>query len=176
MEPSPAVPTTPRAGARARALLVILGCVALDQGSKAVARALLDPNRPYSFLGDALRLVLVKNPGAFLGLGASLPPLVRDALFTWGVLALVLGAAWVAVVRMGSRRVTLGAALVAGGGLGNLWDRIASSGYVTDFLNLGLGDVRTGVFNVADLAIVGGAVLLLLPARRRHAPAPHDAS
>ncbi len=162
---------------RARALVVILLAVALDQLSKTIARALLEPNRRVSLLGDVFRLELVQNPGAFLSLGATLPPRVRGLVLTWGVLVLVLGAAWVAVVRPGARHVSLGAALVAGGGLGNLWDRIAANGYVTDFLNLGLGRLRTGVFNVADLAIVGGAVLLLWPARRAPPPAepPPDA-
>jgi signal peptidase II len=170
-------PARERALARARALLVIAAAVTLDQGTKIAARALLEPNRRVSFLGDVFRLELVQNPGAFLSLGATLPPRIRGLVLTWGVLALVLGAAWVAVARPGARHVSLGAALVAGGGLGNLWDRIAANGYVTDFLNLGLGRLRTGVFNVADLAIVGGAVILLWPTRAAPPaePPPPDA-
>lgn len=167
-----------RARARARAVVVIVAVVALDQLSKAVARALLAPRQPRSFLGDVFRLELVENPGAFLSLGATLPPRIRGAVLTWGVLLLVLGAAWVAVVRPGAGRLSLGAALIAGGGFGNLWDRIAADGLVTDFLNLGIGRLRTGVFNVADLAIVGGAVLLLWPVRHAAPPAepsPRDA-
>jgi signal peptidase II len=64
-------------------------------------------------------------------------------------------------------RQALGLALVAGGGLGNLVDRFRLRGYVIDFMNLGLGPVRTGVFNVADVAIVAGVILLVLPGRRR---------
>lgn len=157
---------------RALALLVIGAAVALDQLTKLAARAALDPGRRRSFLGDLFRLELVQNPGAFLSLGATLPPRIRGVILTWGVLALVLGAAWAAVVRPGAGHVSLGAALVAGGGLGNLWDRLAADGYVTDFLNLGIGRLRTGVFNVADLAIVGGAVLLLVPSRPRPSRAP----
>lgn len=164
-----------RARTRARALLVIVAVVAIDQLTKTAARALLPPRQPISFLGDVFRLELVQNPGAFLSLGATLPPWIRGVVLTWGVLALVLGAAWVAVVRPGAGRLSLGAALIAGGGLGNLWDRFAADGLVTDFLNLGIGRlVRTGVFNVADLAIVGGAVLLLWPVR--HAPPPAEPS
>jgi len=163
-----------RARARGRALIVIGAAVALDQLTKVAARALLDPGRRSSYLGDVFRLELVQNPGAFLSLGATLPPRIRGVVLTWGVLLLVLGAAWAAVVRPGPGRLSLGAALIAGGGLGNLWDRIAANGYVTDFLNLGIGRLRTGVFNVADLAIVGGAVLLLWPVR--HAPPPAEPS
>jgi signal peptidase II len=55
--------------------------------------------------------------------------------------------------------------LLVAGGLGNLVDRITRQGAVTDFLNIGVGQVRTGVFNVADLAIVLGVALLILSSR-----------
>ncbi len=156
------------------ALGVMAAAVALDQLTKAAARAWLEPGVRQSFLGDVFRLELVRNAGAFLSLGASLPPSVRSAVFTWGVAVLVAGAAWVALLRARSRGVAVGAALVAGGGLGNLWDRVTAHGLVVDFMNLGLGTLRTGVFNVADLAIVGGAlVLLLLPGSRVGEP-PED--
>ncbi len=155
-----------RAALLALAIMVLV--IALDQLTKAAARAWLVPGVRHSWLGDVFRLELVRNPGAFLSLGASLPPAVRSAVFTWGVAVLVAGAAWVALFRARSTAVTVGAALVAGGGLGNLWDRLTASGLVVDFMNLGLGRLRTGVFNVADLAIVGGALtLVLLPARPR---------
>jgi signal peptidase II len=50
---------------------------------------------------------------------------------------------------------------LAGGGLGNLIDRITNEGRVVDFVSLGLGPVRTGFFNVADVAVLAGAMLLL---------------
>lgn len=163
---------------RAWALSAIVASVALDQLSKTIARAALDPGRRHSFLADVFRLELVQNPGAFLSIGANLPTRIREVVLTWGVLLLVLGAAWAALVRPATRHASLGAALIAGGGLGNLWDRIAANGLVTDFLNVGIGTLRTGVFNVADLAIVGGAVLLLWPVRHRPPaePPPGDAS
>jgi signal peptidase II len=49
---------------------------------------------------------------------------------------------------------------ILAGGLGNLIDRVTNHGQVTDFLNLGIGSLRTGIFNVADVAITGGALLL----------------
>jgi signal peptidase II len=64
---------------------------------------------------------------------------------------------------------------IAGGGLGNLIDRLAFDGRVRDFLNLGIGGLRTGVFNAADLSIVIGCLILaarafLPPAARPHPP------
>lgn len=157
---------------RVAAFLVIVAGVALDQATKALARGLLEEGRRLSFLGDALRLELARNPGAFLGLGANLPPGVR-ALLTWGVLLVAAGAAWVALFRPGALAAAVGAALVAAGGFGNVWDRLTAGGLVTDFMNLGLGRLRTGIFNVADVAIMAGVVLLLLPqgtGKRRRAP------
>jgi signal peptidase II len=59
---------------------------------------------------------------------------------------------------------------IVGGGLGNLWDRI-QLGVVRDFMNVGIGSLRTGIFNVADMAITfGGIALLLLPLLRRRVP------
>jgi signal peptidase II len=59
--------------------------------------------------------------------------------------------------------------LVAGGGISNLIDRFLYDGRVTDFLNVGIGSLRTGIFNLADMAILAGALLLIL---RRGAPTP----
>jgi signal peptidase II len=165
----------PRPRTAALGLAVMAAVVAVDQLSKAAARAWLVPGVRHAWLGDVFRLELVWNPGAFLSLGAGLSPAVRSAVFTWGVAVLVAGAAGVALFRARTRAVAVGAALVAGGGLGNLWDRIAAHGLVVDFMNLGLGRLRTGIFNVADLAIVGGAaVLLLLPGSPRPPAPPAD--
>ena len=65
--------------------------------------------------------------------------------------------------------VVVALALILSGGIGNLIDRIAYSGIVVDFMNMGLPWVsirgwepRTGIFNIADLAIVGGLLLMIL--------------
>jgi signal peptidase II len=58
-------------------------------------------------------------------------------------------------------------ALIAGGGLGNLYDRLTNTGRVVDFLMVGMGSLRTGIFNVADLAITFGVGLFVLAAIQR---------
>lgn len=55
--------------------------------------------------------------------------------------------------------------LICGGGIGNVLDRWICGGYVRDFLNLGIGPVRTGIFNVADAAMMAGCVLALFTSR-----------
>jgi signal peptidase II len=61
---------------------------------------------------------------------------------------------------------TVALSLIAGGGLSNLIDRIAYGGYVIDFLNIGLGGLRTGIFNIADVAIMVGAISLIVRSLR----------
>lgn len=143
--------------------VVLAGCVGCDQATKHVAASLLPEGERVSLLGGVVRLELARNAGAFLGMGSSLGQGARTAVFVWGTAALVLGALVVALRRRTPSSVALGAALVAGGGLGNLWDRVADGGLVTDFLNLGVGPLRTGIFNVADVAIMAGAVLVAWP-------------
>src|SRR5208283_5058245 len=125
--------------------------------------ALLAGGAAQSFLGDSLRLQLVQNPGAFLSLGASLPEHLRFALFTGAVGVLLLGLIAVSLFARPLRPWRcIALALVAGGGISNLIDRLIHDGRVTDFLNLGIGSLRTGIFNVADMAILFGALLLVL--------------
>ena len=151
-------------------VLITLGCcVGCDQVSKSAARALLTSGVTESLLSDSLRLQLVENPGSFLSLGASLPDHVRFALFTAAVAVLLIGLVCVALfARLGTTRI-IGLGLVAGGGISNLIDRLFYDGRVTDFLNVGIGSFRTGIFNVADMAILAGALLLFL---KRRPPRP----
>jgi signal peptidase II len=153
-------------------MLTLLGCVGCDQVSKSAARAWLASGARESFFGDSLRLQLVENPGSFLSLGASLPEHVRFTLFTAAVavLLLCLVSASLFAGRLGFWRC-IALALVAGGGTSNLIDRLIYGGRVTDFLNVGIGSFRTGIFNVADMAILLGVLLLVL--KRGAPPAPN---
>ncbi|MDT8306024.1 MAG: signal peptidase II, partial [Anaerolineae bacterium] len=112
---------------------------------------------------DTVRLHYSENSGAFLSAGAQLDESLRFAIFTVGV-ALILGA--LSLYLLLARGLTAGPAiamaLVVGGGLGNLVDRLLHDGAVVDFLNVGLGPLRTGIFNVADVFIVGGVLFLFV--------------
>jgi len=147
--------------------IIILLTVGCDQGTKALARSYLGQGNVVSLLGGILVMRYVENPGAFLSLGAWLPGPVRQALFIAFPIA-ILGALIVYVARKKDIRVLLGAgfSFVAGGGIGNLLDRVIHNGRVGDFLNIGLGSVRTGIFNVADLSIMLGCLLLIVDSAR----------
>lgn len=146
--------------------VILIGCVGCDQATKLVARDQLQAHAAMSFLGDTLRLQYAENPGAFLSLGASLPHRWGAAVFTVGGIVFVLATLLYAVVAFHSGQLrTVALALICGGGLGNLIDRVRFDGHVTDFLNIGVGSVRTGIFNVADMALMVGVVLFLLASR-----------
>ena len=143
--------------------LLMFSCVGCDQVSKSIVREHITLGDTQSFLGDTFRLTHAENPGAFLGAGASLPPGARVAVFQVGVTLIVAGLLGIALfARRLDGRSIVGFALLAASGLGNLIDRATQDGHVTDFLNLGVGSLRTGIFNVADVLGVIGVVLLVL--------------
>ena len=135
----------------------VVGC---DRVTKHLATEILGGGPVRSYLSDTVRLSYAENAGSFLGLGSELPHPVRFAVFVVAA-GLMLGVLVVCAVR---RRWTgaklLGAALMAGGGASNLADR-AIDGRVVDFLNVGMGPIRTGIFNIADMALVAGLAVLL---------------
>jgi signal peptidase II len=145
-------------------LAVLLACVGCDQGTKRVAQQHLRAHPGYSFLADSVRLQYAENPGAFLSLGSEFGPQARQALLVVGVGAVLLALALFALLKKQIGYAELIAyALLFSGGISNWFDRLARDGTVVDFMNLGLGPLRTGIFNVADLAIVAGIVLLAWP-------------
>jgi signal peptidase II len=143
--------------------------VALDLWTKAVFERAFSGEPTMHFLGDTVRVGFVLNSGVFLSLGHELEPQTRFWLFVVGVsgvLALLAGLT-LKDARFRAPEVAAVAAIV-GGGIGNLVDRV-QLGAVRDFLNLGIGPLRTGIFNVADVAITfGGIALILLPFLRKH--------
>lgn len=156
-------------GSRLGMVAVALFCVGCDQASKRVAAEILKGTETRSFWGDVFRLTYAENSGAFLGLGGGWPEPLRWLAFT-GAALLVVGAslAWVVSQTRDQRQHTLAVwamVLVAAGGAGNLVDRVIRDGRVIDFMNFGLGSVRTGIFNIADVQIMVGLGLLLLGRR-----------
>ena len=142
------------------AILLIAGTLAFDQGAKQIARAVLPAGRPIGLLPGVV-LCLTRNPGAFLSMGAALSSAVRFWVLTVGVLAGLLAIlAWLLMSRAFPSGPAAGMALIVGGGLSNLLDRITQAGEVTDFLVVGAGPLHTGVFNPADVAISAGTILL----------------
>lgn len=158
---------------------ILFSCVGCDQGTKVLAENHLAGLGTLSFFGDTVRLHYSENPGALLSLGSRLPEAVRFWIFIVFV-AVVLAVMLLFVIRdegLTSGQV-VALSLILGGGISNLIDRIFNDGAVIDFLNIGLADIRTGIFNVADVAIMGGVALFMLYYVRRpqtrDETVPHD--
>lgn len=147
---------------------LVASIVVVDLATKAIVEHSLSGEPTIRLLGDTLRVGYVLNTGVFLSLGHALPPRIRFWLFVVGVggiLAMLLGLTF-NDSRFRAPEVIAVAAIV-GGGIGNLVDRVRL-GAVRDFLNVGIGPVRTGIFNVADMAITfGGIALILIPLLRK---------
>jgi len=144
-------------------IFVLCLCVGCDRATKVAARNYLASSPAISYAGDVFRLQYAENKGAFLSLGARLPEkagfwflVVVPGLFLLGILGYIF---FVKEMRTGQ---LMAFTLILGGGLGNLYDRIFNDGRVIDFMNMGIGFVRTGIFNVADVVIMAGFGLLLL--------------
>lgn len=158
-----------RLGIRLVLIIAIGGTIGCDRVTKHIAATTLAEAPGRSFLGDTLRLDYAENTGAFLSLGADWPPPIRTAVLGFSSGTLLIALAVVAVRRRWRGVALLGAALVIAGGASNLVDRIAY-GMVIDFLNVGVGPLRTGIFNVADMAIMLGAGILVVEGYRADRP------
>lgn len=142
-------------------LLLLATCVGCDQAAKRMATEHLFDSQPISILNGLVRFEYAENSGAFLSLGSRLPPSARFILLEVMVGGLLLfGFAFTILSKRMSLRQKAVLALAMGGGLGNLIDRVLH-GAVVDFVSLGIGPLRTGIFNLADVAITLGMAGIL---------------
>jgi signal peptidase II len=141
------------------------GIVATDYASKRVVEERLALHAPQSVVGEFLRLTLTYNPGAAMNLS-----LGDSSRVVFTALAAVM---LVVIFRMYRRTPhhdtwqAAALALIAAGAFGNLLDRLRSARGVVDFIDVGVGDARFWTFNVADMGVTCGAVLLALLLWRR---------
>tara|TARA_R110000868_G_scaffold162638_1_gene394095 strand:- start:874 stop:1371 length:498 start_codon:yes stop_codon:yes gene_type:complete len=142
-------------------LIIVLLIVGCDQVSKELTRKKVEPRAYISVIGEHFILTNVENTGAMLGFGQHFPPIVKR-LFLQGLPLLVLLILLNRILSKPNLNLLLliAFALVIGGGIGNLIDRIAH-GSVTDFFQIRLGFFRTGIFNIADVAVTTGVFILL---------------
>lgn len=144
-------------------LLIALACVAGDQGTKHLAKQYLQTAAPVSMLFDTVRLRYMENTGAFLSLGDSLSKEFKFWIFTVATSLFLLAlTVYTFTISHVFRWKLLGLSMIVSSGFSNLADRIVNDGAVIDFLNLGIGNIRTGIFNLADFLIFTGIIILLV--------------
>lgn len=140
--------------------LIIIVNVGCDQISKNLVRDHVHYNQKISLIRDYFTLTKVENTGAFLGLGSDFPPLIKMIVFSFLPAVVLMIAFFILLAKLNlNLNAVLGLCFMIGGGIGNVVDRIRYSS-VTDFLHIDLGVVSTGVFNLADVSIMTGLLLL----------------
>lgn len=140
-------------------LVINVGC---DQLSKRMVRRSVDLHEQISVIPGLLTLTKVENTGAFLSLGDALPATPKLVLLV-GLPTLMLMFAFLYLFT--NKHLTIvkafSMACIVGGGAGNIYDRVVH-GSVTDFLHIDFKVFETGIFNLADLSIMTGAVIILV--------------
>ncbi|MFC1585983.1 signal peptidase II [Fibrobacterota bacterium] len=144
-------------------VLIIMINVGCDQVTKDYARKHFQHQGTLQVVGDFVIITYAENDGAFLSMGSNMPKFLKAALFTVLPLIILSGLLfYVLFIQNLSALQTVLLSSIIGGGVSNLYDRIAHNGFVTDFLNFGIGSLRTGIVNVADMSITFGCILLIL--------------
>ena len=143
---------------------ILLTLLIADCASKELAETYLAPEHtPHELIGSVVRLTLAHNLGGAMGL--SLGSYSRIGLALLALLALFLGRLYVRTPATARLRAAA-LALVVGGAIGNLGNRLLSPRGVTDFIDVGVHSWRFWTFNVADAGITLGAALLILALSR----------
>jgi signal peptidase II len=142
-------------------LVLVLSTVGCDQVAKLFAKSELAFSPPKTFFQGIVRLQYAENTGAFLSIGAHLPQTTR--IFLILIMTVVVVSSFVGLFLRADRLDTyrlVAFSLILAGASGNLIDRHFNDGRVIDFVILAVGPFRTGIFNVADVLIIGGILLL----------------
>lgn len=154
-------------------LVILIVCVGCDQSTKIMAKEQLSYSQPIDYLDGFFKLVYAENTGAFLGLGDDLSPNLKYIflvfiptffLFVFGAIYLRPSASYLQFVAI---------SLIIAGGVGNMIDRI-TQGTVIDFMNIGIGNLRTGIFNFADVAVSTGLILFLFHIYKHKEDVPEE--
>jgi signal peptidase II len=149
-----------RSSRKARAFWpLFVAVLAIDVTTKSLAVSHLAPQYvPHEVLGNAVQLTLAYNRGASFGIEVG--PYSRGVFIVLALVALVILGGLYRAAAPGDRLRGAALALICGGALGNMVDRLRSARGVVDFIDLGIGSMRFYTFNVADVAITTGAVIL----------------
>ncbi|MDD7885554.1 signal peptidase II [Flavivirga sp. 57AJ16] len=150
-------------------ILVIILTIAVDQISKVLvrthieARTEINPGERISLIGNAFLMMNVENTGAFLGMGSDLNPTLRIILLLiLPIVVLGFVLRYIFKDKSLDNASLFAFASIVGGGFANVYDRIVY-GSVTDFLFIDLGGIfRTGIFNMADLSVTTGMIILVI--------------
>lgn len=135
-------------------IAIIVGVIALDQLTKWLAVIYLEGAPSLPLWQDVLHFTYTRNEGAAFGIFSN----QRWVFMVFSTIAIVALLVVLFAYRPKSRYVQITLAMIVGGGIGNMIDRIAL-GYVIDFIDFTLIDFA--IFNVADSFVTVGAFMLM---------------
>lgn len=146
----------------------IIVTIVIDQISKIIVRKYIDSKEVINLIGEYFSLHNVENEGAFLGMGSDLNPTLRIILLL--ILPIVV-LGYILRYILKDKNLDnwslFAFASIIGGGIANVFDRVAF-GSVTDFFYIRINDVlRTGIFNMADLSVTTGMIILVIVSFRK---------
>ena len=142
-------------------LLVVILNIGCDQVSKRIVRNEVSADESIAVIGNHLTVTHVENSGAFLSIGDAMPKAAKNILLSaLPLIALILGFAYILTKTSITAVPLTGFCFIMGGGVGNIFDRMRF-GSVTDFLHIDTGLFHTGIFNMADVSIVTGTLIVL---------------
>ncbi len=149
--------------------IIVFLSIVLDQISKIWVRNNFESYIENSIIGDVFKLIKVENTGAFLGMGSELSETLRILLLiVLPIIVLISITIYTYIDKALDEISIIGFSLIIGGGIGNIFDRIVY-GSVTDFLYLDFGGIfKTGIFNIADLSVTTGMILILISSFKKN--------
>jgi signal peptidase II len=142
---------------------VIAIIVLCDQTAKYYARTYLKGRQAVNIVSDFVVAEYAENTGGFLSVGSGMKSSYRKIVMIF-IPAVIIAVSLIFIIF--SKQITMYDFIIIsaifGGGIGNIIDRILFEGRVTDYLNFGIGNLRTGILNIADMAIFFGVILLMM--------------
>jgi signal peptidase II len=143
-------------------LIVLLSNILLDRITKLLATYYLEGKDTIYLLYNTVILKYAENTGAFLSVGSEWPDYAKYiALIILPILVCLYGLYYCAF-KLTDKKTVIVFVCIIGGGLGNLIDRLFNNFIVVDFLNFGIGSLRTGILNVADMSVTFGVIYLII--------------
>ncbi|RYY35981.1 MAG: signal peptidase II [Sphingobacteriaceae bacterium] len=141
-------------------VITALCCISCDRVTKDLAKTHLKFEEPKSYLNNFFRLEYAENTGAALSLGDDLPQPYSFILLSLLPIIFMIGLTIYVLynIRTFNKLMLFSLSLIIAGGLGNIIDRVLYDRHVTDFMNMGIGNIRTGIFNVADICVTAGVI------------------
>lgn len=141
--------------------LIVLVCnFSLDRITKLIAIDYLKGENTISFFYNTVVLKYVENTGAFLSTGSSWPDILKYIVLIILPLLVCLYGLYYCAFKLTDKKLVIIIVSIIGGGFGNLTDRLFYDFHVVDFLNFGIGNLRTGILNVADMSVTFGVIFL----------------